>query len=278
MIKPGCLIIGLYNKNSYRIINLIGRGNIGEVYKIEDENGNIKALKISRDLISITKEYKVLSKLKYEKFIPNVFDLDDTILYNTIYHYIVIEYIEGKNLSYYIKHKINFHQIIFIANFLCDFLMYLSNKNLYYTDLKPENIILQKESCYIVDFGSVIESGESIKEFTPAYDRASWGMGKRAIDSGYMVFQIAMIMANLLLGKVYEPHKLSINYIRKEIKIKFPNSYYAIFKGLNGDYTIAQFKRDLLFKENFIFQQRLNYAMIISGLIFLILLNIALRG
>lgn len=280
-LDAGTIIKGRYNKNTYAIQKPVGSGGTGDVYLVYDMDNNKRALKISSDLYSITKEYDALLKLKGCMFVPGVFDLDDAILYNTIYHYIVMEYIDGQNLSCIIKRSISLNKAVQICIFLCEALINMVKVGIYYTDIKPENIMIDSKNnrLIVVDFGCVIKKGESIKEFTPAYDRASWSMGERKADSGYIAFQIGMVMINLVTGKLYNPESTSIAQILKDSKPKLSYYYPVILKAVNGRYSISKMYDNLKGEGKHIYKlKNLNYAMFISLVIFLILLNIAVRG
>lgn len=280
-IETGSIIKGRYNGYSYEILRFLGRGGTGDVYLARDANNNKRALKISSDLFSITKEYDALLKLKGFRFVPEIFDLDDAILYNTLYHYIVIEYINGQNLSYLIKKSVGLNTAVQLCIFLCDAMMNMAKKGIYYSDLKPENIMIDKDNkrIVVVDFGCVLKKGESIKEFTKAYDRASWSMGERRVDGGYMSFQIGMIMINLVSGKTYNPENTSIAQVLKDSKQRLAHYYPIILKAVNGRCRISEMYSSLKKGATFIKVARnLNFALFASGVIFLILLNIAIRG
>lgn len=280
-IEAGTFIKGFYNGYRYEILRFLGRGGTGDVYLVRDMNDNKRALKISGDLYSITKEHDALLKLKGFRFVPQIFDLDDTILYNTLYHYIVMEYISGQNLSYFIKKSVSLNTAVQISTFLCDAMINIAKAGMYYSDLKPENIMIDRENkrLVVVDFGCVIKKGESIKEFTPAYDRASWSMGERKADSGYMSFQIGMIMINLVTGKTFNPENISIAQVLKESKQRLAHYYPIILKAVNGKYKISEMYSSLKCDASLAnITRNLNFALFASGVIFLILLNIAVRG
>ncbi len=70
-------IKGKWKGNEYKLIGLIGVGNFGKVYMVRDIDGNVKAMKISKDTLSITNEYNAMIALKDLEFVPIVYELDD---------------------------------------------------------------------------------------------------------------------------------------------------------------------------------------------------------
>jgi len=82
MIEPGKIIIGKWNSNKYLVLEKIGQGAIGTVYKVKDSNGAVMALKISQEIGSITREYNSMRDLGEIRCIPRIYDIDDYILDN----------------------------------------------------------------------------------------------------------------------------------------------------------------------------------------------------
>ena len=63
---------------------------------VKDSNGNKLALKLSQELLSLTNEYNALVEFKNMRFVPNAYDFDDWENGGELWHFIVMDYIEGK--------------------------------------------------------------------------------------------------------------------------------------------------------------------------------------
>lgn len=200
----GKIIEGKWNKNQYKVESIIGKGGVGEVYKVYDiKKKNYYALKISKSLHSITKEANMLEKFKALDGIPKVVETDDYSIEGEYYYFIVLEYIRGENLKEYIKNnKLTIKEKLGIVIVISEIIKKIHSYGLIFGDLKLENIMIDKvnNKIKIIDLGGVVPMGASIKEFTPAYDRARWNMGLRRADVGYDLFSICMLLVNLLLN------------------------------------------------------------------------------
>lgn len=232
-------IVGKWTGKAYTLIKKLGAGGVGEIYLVQDCYGEILALKLSDDIISITKEYRFLCRFKDKGFVPKVYDLDDFSKQDNVYHYFTMEYIRGYNLksvlngsSMDIKTKLNLMCIVI------QIVKQINEEGYIYTDLKHENIMVDGKNSRIrlIDLGSVVEVGSSVKEFTPMYDILCWGKGKRIADLRYQTFAIAMLFISLMLNKSLDPNKdkleLAISGLRKK---KVPPKLFEVIAGcLNG--------------------------------------------
>lgn len=278
MLKKGYVLTGIYNGRKYIIDEKIGHGGVADVYLVHDENNLKYALKISDDLISITREYKVLTLLKSCDFAPRIFDLDDALLYNKMYHYIILEYIDGYSLDRLIKTGIDLDRALYIFTEILDILLRLKRLGIFYTDLKPSNIMIdeRKKRVVLIDYGSTSAKGDTVKEFTPEFDRASWKVGLRKADSGYLSFEAGMLFVYLVMGKTFSHDLHTIGEVLRHSKGKLGKFYIAIMKSLNGTYDIN--KLYLNFK-NGCFSEKasmyLNYMLFTIGIIFVVLMILA---
>jgi serine/threonine-protein kinase len=232
-------IVGKWTGKAYTLIKKLGAGGVGEIYLVQDCYGDMLALKLSDDIISITKEYRFLCKFKDKGFVPKVYDLDDFSKQDKVYHYFTMEYIRGYNLksvlkssSMDIKTKLNLMCIVI------QIVKQINEEGYIYTDLKHENIMVDGKNSLIrlIDLGSVVEVGNSVKEFTPMYDRLCWGKGSRIADQNYQTFAIAILLISLMLNKSLDPNKdkleSAISGLRKK---KVPPKLFEVIMGcLNG--------------------------------------------
>ena len=150
-------------KINYKIMEKIGEGHFGDVYKVENlqEKNRIYAAKIiEKD--NILEDNKNISMEMWEK---NIFDY--------------IKHVPNKNIVKSIEYFENSDNIYFLFEYLpdgelksldsniikeiCDGLLYLKKNGIIHRDIKSKNIIMKDEHPYIIDFGlSKIQSKNSL--------------------------------------------------------------------------------------------------------------------
>jgi serine/threonine-protein kinase len=224
-------IQGQWTKKSYTIIKSLGEGGVGEIYLVRDSEGRILALKLSTDIISITKEYNFLVKFSHKSFVPKVYDLDDYIINGKHYHYFTMEYIRGDNLKKTLKKSsIELRTKLRLMCIIIQILRQFNEEGYVYTDLKHENIMIDREKGQIklIDLGSLVQIGSSVKEYTPMYDRLSWGKGKRIADKSYQIFAIAILFISLIQNRSLDPTRDKLDLILSNVKKKLPNKLYNV--------------------------------------------------
>lgn len=212
-------IVGKWNRNQYHIIGIVGKGNFGTVYKAYNDQGQVVAIKISKELLSLTNEYNGLKRFHHLNFVPRVYDLDDWEGKGGTLHFLVMEYIQGLNLKDIIRKKsLTKRQAFKIGLRLTGILKEIYNLGYKYTDIKLENIILDNlGNIYLIDYGSLIEKDKPTKEYTQTYNPNSWNLNRKYGLEETIVFSISMIMANLIGKKEYNPIKWRLNDLISEI-------------------------------------------------------------
>ncbi len=233
------LIISRWSSKKYILEKRIGSGGIGEIFLARDEDGALIALKCSKDIISITKEYNFLCKFKDKNFVPKVYVLDDFMKDGEVYHYFSMEYIQGETLKNAIRrgnlsYKAKLNLICLIAKIIKQ----INDEGYIYTDLKFENIMIDRknEMIRLIDFGSLVKVGYMAKEFTPMYDRMCWKKGSRIADMTYQTFGLSILMIAIFLGRSIDPNKENLDMILKKLRQdKFPRRLGDIInKSLQG--------------------------------------------
>lgn len=161
--------------NGYKIINKLGEGVYGNVYKCKDIHNNIYAIKIynSGDFYTNSgkKEIEFLKNVdsidnKYFPKLHDYFNIDNTI-------YIVQEYLP-RNLELKLAYNtFNLTSIQSIAHDLLNGLCKLNKlvRPIVHADLKLDNIIIHNGTAKIIDFGNAFYLDE--------YDSTRWGYIKK---------------------------------------------------------------------------------------------------
>ena len=224
---PGTKIAG-----RYRIVSLLGRGGMGEVYRADDLRlGQTVALKfLPPELAKDTKRLEYFHnevRLARQISHPNicrVYDIGEV----EGQHFISMEYIDGEDLKT-LLHRIGRlpndkgNQI---AQQLCSGLAAAHAKGVLHRDLKPANIMIDGQGqARITDFGlaTVSSDGESVigMSGTPAY------MATEQLLRGEPSVQSDIYS----LGLVLTPHV-------RQVRTKQYD-----FAGLNGTDSVADHAR-----------------------------------
>jgi tetratricopeptide (TPR) repeat protein len=154
------LTIGSTFAGRYQIIEELGIGGMGKVYKVFDkEMGERVVLKLLKP--EIAADEKVIERFRNEVKLArkithkNVCRMYDFNKEKDI-PYITMEYISGEDLKSTIKRvgALNAAKAIFIAKQICEGLAEAHRLVVIHRDLKPQNIMIDKQgNSHIMDFG-----------------------------------------------------------------------------------------------------------------------------
>jgi serine/threonine protein kinase/tetratricopeptide (TPR) repeat protein len=203
---------GQYFGKRYQIIEEIGRGGMGRVYKALDKELNrTVALKMIKPEISshpgiverFKREIKLASQITHEN-VCRIHDLGEV----KGIKYISMEYIKGNNLKEFIQSskRLSLETALPIAEQICQALTAAHKKGVIHRDLKPQNIMIDKKgNAYVMDFGIArsLEAEEVTKPGaiigTPAYISPEQAEGKPA-DTRSDIYSLGCIMYEMLTG------------------------------------------------------------------------------
>ncbi len=156
-------LIGLVVADRYRIVECIGRGGMGVVYKVEHtEIGKLLALKLLAGELSRQKE--VVRRFKREALLashlthPNSVQVFDFGVSDGL-TYLVMELVVGRDLSRIIRASpLQSPQLTKIMVQVCSSLAEAHGIGIVHRDLKPENIVVAKtkdggDFAKVLDFG-----------------------------------------------------------------------------------------------------------------------------
>ncbi|HEY2120120.1 MAG TPA: tetratricopeptide repeat protein [Candidatus Acidoferrum sp.] len=201
----------------YEIMQLLGEGGMGAVYKAMDrEVERMVALKIIRpelavreDILARFKQELILARRITHKNVIRIFDLGEA----DGLKFITMEFIEGKDLSSLIREKgrLSFEQCADVMSQTCMALDAAHSEGVVHRDLKPQNIMMDKNGRVIVmDFGiaRTVEQGGMTHTGaligTPDYMSPEQVMGEK-VDVRSDLFTLGIIFYQLLVGQL--PYK-----------------------------------------------------------------------
>jgi serine/threonine protein kinase len=251
-VNPGTVIFGKWHQKKYKIIKELGFGANGIVY-LAEHNGQLVALKMSDNGLSITSEVNVLksfAKVQGSSLGPSLLDVDDWQNDQGKISFYVMEYIQGPNLLSFIAQKGKSWTVVLLLQLLND-LDLLHQNGWVFGDLKPDNLIVTGPPTRIrcIDVGGTTIQGRAIKEFTEFYDRGYWGLGSRKAEPGYDLFAVGMVMINTAYPNRFPKKAGGVIQLREAIRQKPELVPFekVIVKALEGRYQSAkQMRTDLL--------------------------------
>src|SRR5215207_1074066 len=144
----------------YRIVEILGQGGMGSVYRAVDENLGVDVA-VKENLFT-TDEYArqfrleavILANLRH----PNLPRVTDHFVIGDQGQYLVMDYIEGEDLRQRMERmgNISEDEAILIGAALCDALAYLHTRKppILHCDIKPGNVKITPDGhIFLVDFG-----------------------------------------------------------------------------------------------------------------------------
>jgi serine/threonine protein kinase len=203
---PGRLVAG-----RYRIIALLGKGGMGEVYRADDLTlGQPVALKFLPD--EAARDQGLLERFKNEVRIarrvshPNVcrvYDVGDVEGHT----FFTMEYVDGEDLASLLRRigRLPEDKALDIARQLCAGLAAAHAKGVLHRDLKPANIMLDGRGQVVVtDFGlaGVADQiqGAEVRSGTPAYMAPEQLAGKE-VSTRSDIYSLGLVLYEVFTGK-----------------------------------------------------------------------------
>jgi len=198
----------------YQVIEELGKGGMGRVYKVFDTDIKEKvALKLLRPEIASDKETveRFSNELKYARKIrhKNVCGMYDLGKAEGT-HFITMEYVQGEDLKSMIRMAagLSIGAVLSIGRQICDGLAEAHSLGVVHRDLKPQNVMIDKGgNAKIMDFGiarSLKEkgiTGPSVLIGTPEYMSPEQAEAKE-VDQRSDIYSLGIILYEMATGRV----------------------------------------------------------------------------
>jgi serine/threonine protein kinase len=228
-------------EGQFQIVQKIGSGGMGAVYRaVQPAMNRMVAVKIlhpklttRKDIVSrFRREARAMSQLTHPNTVK-VFlygELDNGSLY------IVMEFLEGKNLNQSVRSEGAFamDRALTILIAVCGALDEAHNAGIIHRDLKPENVFIcqsagLKDFPKVLDFGlakvgerqmrpgSVVLTQEGMVFGTPEFMSPEQAQGK-TLTPASDIYSLAVILYEVLTGKLPFDAKAALDFIQLHVQ------------------------------------------------------------
>ena len=209
--KTGDFVAGTILASRYRIIGLVGKGGMGEVYKAEDmQLSQVVALKFLPE--AVVGDEDMLARFRGEVRnarqvshvnVCRVFDIGEI----DGRHFLSMEFVDGDDLSELLTRvgRFTHERAVEISRQLCVGMEAIHKAGILHRDLKPANIIIDKKGiARITDFGIAgLEAdmkGDNIRAGTPAYMSPEQITGKE-VSARSDIYALGLVIYEIFTGK-----------------------------------------------------------------------------
>ena len=209
-LDHGQFVPGTVVAKRYRIVGLLGRGGMGEVYRADDlELGQAVALKfLPKRLVddeAALSRFRSEVRLSRQVSHPNVCRVHDIGQADGQW-FLSMEYVDGEDLSALLRRIGRFpnDRATEVARQLCLGLEAAHEKGVLHRDLKPANIMIDgRGKLLITDFGlaefaSAI-SGRDVRAGTPAY-MAPEQLAGREVTARSDIYALGLVLHEVFTG------------------------------------------------------------------------------
>ena len=211
LLNYGRFLPGALLADRYRVVALLGRGGMGEVYRADDLTlGQPVALKFLPEEAAqdpaLIERFKAEVRIARKVSHPNVCRVYDVGEVDG-QTYFTMEYVDGEDLGSLLRRigRLPNDKALDIARQLCAGLAAAHAKDVLHRDLKPANIMLDgRGQAVITDFGLAAladqAKGAEVRSGTPAY-MAPEQLAGREVTEKSDIYALGLVLYELFTGK-----------------------------------------------------------------------------
>jgi len=201
--------------DNYKITGLLGKGGMASVYLGENPDKNPKKVAIKVLEVDIVDNKEYILRFKKEAFICSKFSHPNIVKvysYGIVEgkYYIVMEFIDGKDLSFYIRNNKNraLNDILNFTHQIASALSYAHKNKVIHRDIKPQNILLDKFGrIKVTDFGIAkinlpkALTKENERVAGTAYYMSPEQIKGEPVDLRTDIYSVGILLYELITGK-----------------------------------------------------------------------------
>jgi hypothetical protein len=242
-LDRGSFVAGTIIGGQYRIVGLLGRGGMGEVYQAEDlKLEQPVALKFLPE--ALAKDGAALARFHREVRIARQISHRNVCrVYNIVesqgWHFILMEFVRGEELSSVLKRfgRLPADKALAIARQICAGLAAAHDVGVVHRDLKPGNVMIdEKGDVRITDFGlaGLMEEfgGGAALEGTPEYMSPEQLAGQE-LTARSDIYSLGLVLYEIFTGrKAFSANTLT-DLLRLRKSESLPESPSTVVKDLD---------------------------------------------
>ena len=211
-VAGGRFLPGAILAERYRIIGLLGKGGMGEVYRADDlKLGQPVALKflpvaVEKDAARLTRFYNEVRTARSvtHNNVCRVYDIGEV----DGQHFISMEYVDGEDLATLLRRigRLPKDKAVQLARQLCAGLAAAHDQGILHRDLKPANVMIDgRGRVRITDFGlaglAAEIKGHEVRSGTPAYMAPEQLAGK-GVSAKSDLYSLGLVLYEMFTGEV----------------------------------------------------------------------------
>lgn len=214
----------------YRILERLGAGGMGEVYRCEQRQPirrevALKLIKLGMDTKQVIARFSAERQALAMMDHPNIAKVFDAGTDDTGRPYFVMEYVKGKPITEYADDKqLSLDDRLQLFQQVCHAIQHAHHKGVIHRDLKPSNVLVSTQDgrahAKVIDFGIAKAMHQKLTDMTlftehallvgtPAYMSPEQAEGSIDIDTRSDVYSLGVLLYELLTGHTpFDPIRL----------------------------------------------------------------------